>query len=231
MAGPGALAALSGVGAALQAGSSLYGIIQGIVDRRRGRRMYEEAMANRPTYEMAPEIRQRLGLRQSLLTSQPAQFRDLENDIFANQAGTIYNARQAAPGSAALLGTLGASQADTNRALRAAAMQESEDYQRRLAGLESAQGAMAGERMKAFELNELAPFEEQRSLGLEMMNVGGENIYGGLRTMSGTLGQLAEGESENKLVSTLFGQLFQGRRKAPSLRGLYSPFYDNPSNM
>lgn len=228
MAGPGALAALSGVGAAAQLGSSLYGIIQGIVDRRKGRKMYEESMANRPVYEIDPEAARRLGLRQSLLTSQPAAFRDLENDIFANQAGTIYNARQAAPGSAALLGTLGAAQADTNRALRASAMQESEDYQRRLAGLEAAQGGMAAERLRAFQLNEAMPYEEQRSLGLEMMGVGGENIYRGLRSLGGMAGQLAEAESENKLVSTLFGQLFQGRRKAPSL---YSPYYNNPANM
>lgn len=226
----GTMAALGGIGAAFEIGSSLYGIVQGIADRTRGRRMFERAMANRPTYDIAPEAQARMGMRQATLNATPGAFRDLENDIFANQAGTIYNARQAAPGSAALLGVLGTSQAETNRALRQSAMQEDAAFQQRLSGLEAAQQGMIGERRFAYEQNELMPFQQNLQMGASLMGVGGENIYGGLRSMGSTFGNLYSAEADNKVVSTLFGMFMKNRARAPRMGGAIptgSP-YDTP---
>jgi hypothetical protein len=213
-----ALAALGGIGAAFDIGSSLYGIFQGISDRRKGRRMFEDSFNNRPTYDIAPEARQMMGMRQATLNATPGAFRDLENDIFANQAATTYNARQAAPGSAALLGSIGTAQAETNRALRQAAMQEDAAYQQRLSGLEGAQRTMIGERQKAFDVNEMQPFEQRSALGLEMMGMGGANIYGGLRSLGSTFGNLYSAEADNKVVSTLMG-MFMNNKRAPQMGG------------
>lgn len=211
----GVLAGLSGVGAGLDIASSLYGIISGIKQQREGRKLMAEA-EKAPGYQIAPETGQRLGLRQTMLTARQPAFQDLENDIFANQAATTFNARQAAPGSAALLGTIGTAQAETNRALREAARQEAMTQEERVRALEAAQGAMAGEREKQYMYNVYAPQQQKLQLGAEMMGYGQSNVYGGLRALSGTAGRMYSAESENSVVSTLFGQLMN-RKRAPKL--------------
>ncbi|NBW22719.1 MAG: hypothetical protein EBR82_83720 [Caulobacteraceae bacterium] len=138
----GALAGLTGVGMGLDIASSLYGIISGIKQQREARKLMTEA-DRMPGYEMAPEVGQRLGLRQTMLTARQPAFQDLENDIFANQAATVFNARQAAPGSAPLLGAIGTAQAETNRALRQAAQQEAMSQEERVRGARTAAYAWA----------------------------------------------------------------------------------------
>lgn len=208
------LAGLTGVGTGLDIASSLYGIISGIQQQRQGRRMVAEAEAM-PGYQVSPEARQRLGLRQTMLGATAPAFEDLENDIFANQAGTVFQARQAAPGSAALLGTVGTAQAETNRALRQAAMQEAAMQEERVRGLESAQEAMARENQMAYQYNTFIPQQRKFELGGQMMGVGQQNIFGGIRSLAGTAGNLYRAEAENSVVSTLFRQLMGGRTNAP----------------
>jgi hypothetical protein len=147
-----------------------------------------------------------------MLNARNPAFQDLENDIFANQAGTIFNARQAAPGSSALLGTIGTSQAETNRALRAAAMQEQGQYEQRLRGLETAQNAMAAQQQKAYEYNVIIPQERKYAYGQELMGVGQENVYGGLRGMAGLAGNTFRSELQNSTLSLLFPNLFKQKQ-------------------
>ena len=214
----GALAGLTGVGMGLDIASSLYGIISGIKQQREARKLMQEA-DQMPGYEMAPEIGQRLGLRQTMLTARQPAFQDLENDIFANQAATVFNARQAAPGSAPLLGAIGTAQAETNRALRQAAQQEAMSQEERVRGLEAAQAAMAGEREKAYAYNVYEPQQRKYQLGAEMLGVGQGNVYGGLKSLAGMAQSAYRAESENSVISTLFRQLM-GSRQAPALEPL-----------
>jgi len=211
----GALAGLTGVGMGLDIASSLYGIISGIKQQREARKLMQEA-DKMPGYEISPETGQRLGLRQTMLTARPAAFQDLENDIFANQAATVFNARQAAPGSAPLLGAIGTAQAETNRALRASAIQEAGMQEERVRALEAAQGAMAGEREKQYMYNVAVPQQRKYELGAEMLGVGQGNVYGGLKSLAGMAGSAYQAEAQNSVVSTLFKQLM-GTRQGPKL--------------
>ena len=220
MAGPNlrTLAGLTGVGTGLEIASSLYGIISGIQQQRQGRRMLAEAEAM-PGYQTSPEARQRLGLRQTMLTAQAPAFQDLENDIFANQAATVFQARQAAPGSAALLGTVGTAQAETNRALRQAAQQEALLQEQRVQGLEAAQQAMQRENELAYQYNTFIPQQRKFEMGAGLMGSGQANVFGGIRSLAGTAGNLFRAEAENSVVSTLFQQLMGQRGSAPNLPG------------
>lgn len=209
------LAGLSGVGAGLEVASSLYGIISGIKQQREGRRLMEEA-DRMPGYNIAPEVQQRLGMRQTMLTARQPAFQDLENDIFANQAATVFNARQAAPGSAALLGTIGTAQAETNRALRDAARQEALAQEQRVGALEEAQMAMAKERENQYFFNTYQKQKDKYAMGAEMAGIGQGNVYGGLRAMAKTSQGLYDAEAENSVISTLFTQLMN-RKKAPAI--------------
>ena len=208
------LAGITGVGMGLDIASSLYGIVSGIQQRRQGRRMVEEAEAM-PGYQVSPEARQRLGLRQTMLGATAPAFADLENDIFANQAGTVFQARQAAPGSAALLGSVGTVQAETNRALRQSAMQEAALQEERVRGLEAAQAAMQQENQMAYQYNTFIPQQRMFELGGQMMGAGQQNVFGGLRGLAGMAGGLYKAEAENSVVSTLFRQLMGSRSNAP----------------
>lgn len=216
MAGPNlrTLAGLTGVGTGLEIASSLYGIISGIQQQRQGRRMLAEAEAM-PGYQTSPEARQRLGLRQTMLTAQAPAFQDLENDIFANQAATVFQARQAAPGSAALLGTVGTAQAETNRALRQAAQQEALLQEQRVQGLEAAQQAMQRENELAYQYNTFIPQQRKFEMGAGLMGSGQANVFGGIRSLAGTAGNLFRAEAENSVVSTLFQQLMGQKPSAP----------------
>lgn len=222
------LAGLTGVGTGLEVASSLYGIISGIKQQREGRKLMEEA-DRMPGYKIAPEVQQRLGMRQTMLTARQPAYQDLENDIFANQAATVFNARQAAPGSAALLGTIGTAQAETNRALRDAARQEAMSQEERVRALEGAQGAMADERFKEYLYNVYSKQQQKYDAGAEMAGIGQGNVYGGLRSLANTAGNLYQAEAQNSVVSTLFSQLMN-RRKAPSMPPKlgYIQGYDTP---
>ena len=220
MAGPNlkTLAGLSAVGTGLDIAGSLYGIISGIQQQRQGRRMLAEAEAM-PGYQISPEARQRLGLRQTMLNAPAPGFQDLENDIFANQAATVFQARQAAPGSSALLGTIGTSQAETNRALRQAAQQEAGLQEERMRGLEAAQEAMMREQQMAYQYNTFIPQQRKFEMGANMMGAGQSNVFGGIRSLAGTAGNLYRAEAENNVVSTLFQQLMGQKRRAPVFTG------------
>ena len=220
MAGPNlkTLAGLSAVGTGLEIASSLYGIISGIQQQRQSRRLLAEA-ENMPGYETSPEARQRLGLRQTMLTARTPAMQDLENDIFANQAATVFQARQAAPGSAALLGTVGTAQAETNRALRQAAQQEALLQEQRVQGLEAAQQAMQRENELAYQYNTFIPQQRKFEMAAGLMGGGQANVFGGIRSLAGTAGNLYRAEAENSVVSTLFRQLMGDRMTAPTLPG------------
>lgn len=207
---------LSGIGTGLDVASSIYGLIQGIGQRRQGRRLIQDA-SNAPKYEIPQEIGQQLGLRQAMLNARQPAFQDLENDIFANQAASVFNARQAAPGSSALLGHIGTAQALTNKALRDAAMQESLQYEQRVRGLENAQTSMAKEREKAYQLNVYEPMIRDFYAGQDLMASGSENVMGGIRSLAGVAGNLYQSEGENKTLSLLFPNLFN-QNKGPRMR-------------
>lgn len=205
------LSSLTGVGLGMDVVSSLYGIISGIGQRRQGRQLLDSAL-NAPKYEVPQELMQQVGLRQAQLNARNPAFQDLENDIFANQAATVFNARQAAPGSSAMLGVLGTAQASTNKALRDAAMQESLQYEQRLRGLEAAQSAVGQQREKAYLYNVFEPAQRNFQAGQELMGVGQENVYGGLRSMAGMAGNMFTSEMQNKTLSILFPDLFKNKQ-------------------
>lgn len=228
MAGPNlkTLAGITGIGTGLDIASSLYGIISGIQQQRQGRRLLAEAEAM-PGYQITPEAQQRLGLRQTMLTAKSPAIQGLESDIFANQAAITFQARQAAPGSAALLGTMGTSQAETNRALRQAAQQEALLQEQRVRGLEEAQAAMQRENEMAYQYNTYIPQQRKYDLASGMMGAGQANVFGGLRSLAGTAGNLYRAEAENSVVSTLFRQLMGQRRTAPQ-SNFFGQGYEQP---
>jgi hypothetical protein len=78
---------------------------------------------------------------------------------------------------------------------------------------------MARENQMAYQYNTFIPQQRKFELGGQMMGVGQQNIFGGIRSLAGTAGNLYRAEAENSVVSTLFRQLMGSRPNAPKLPG------------
>jgi len=144
----------------------------------------------RPMYEISPETQERLGLREQLLQARMPGAQQLERNLATTQQSALYNMGQGATDSASLLAAASAAQGATNVGLEKLAMAESEDYYNRLAGLESAQGAMTQERQRQFE-DELADYEEKAATAAALKESGIQNIFGGIQAGQRQLSQMS----------------------------------------
>lgn len=152
----------------------------------------------RPMYEISPETQERLGLREQLLQARMPGAAQLERNLAATQQSALYNMGQGATDSASMLAAASAAQAQTNVGLEKLQMAEAEDYYNRLAGLESAQGAMTAERDKQFQ-DELADYEEKAATAAALKESGIQNILGGVQAGQRQFGQM-------ELLKALRGQ-------------------------
>lgn len=200
-------------GSGLSILSNLYGLFAGARQTREARQMLNQPL---PQYEIPQELERAAAARQMALYGRTPEAINAEQAILANQAGTTFNARQAAPTASAMLGVLGTSQAETNRALLANAAQESAQFEQRLAGMERTGQALGQQRERQFMLNEFLPAQEQRQYARELLAGGQSNIAGSLMGLSSTAGMAFQAEADNQLFTRLF-------RRAPSLNGTSMP--------
>ena len=160
----------------------------------------------RPEYNIPEEIAQQQAMRQNLLFSQGPidQYRE---QLGESMAGTMYNQRQAAPSSAAMLGAASMSQATQDRGLRDIAGMQEQRFQTNLAGKEAADKAMAEQRITKQQFDEIQPFYEEvaaksgdiRDLKTQSRDYFGQAISGiGDIAMAGALGSFKDLNLFNK---------------------------------
>lgn len=212
-----ALAAIAGIGTGLQAMQGLFGLGLGVAQLGKARSIRNK----RPTYNIPEEYAQREGLRQNLLNSRSTAAKIAEGNINQAQATAINQAQNIAPSSSTALSLLGASQGTADRAFRNLSAQEEGFYDNRLRGLESAQMAMAQQKEKAFDVNEMQPYQEAVQMRSALTQGGLQNVSGSLGQLSGLAGGLFDMEAENQLVSELFKMA--GGNRAPKLTPAAAP--------
>lgn len=194
-------AALGIAGTAAGIGQSLFRLGTGIGQLTSARKYRME----RPEYEIPQEIEQQLGLRQQLLNARMPGARAAERNIQEAQAQSMYGAQQAGSDSASLLAAAAGSQGTSNRSLRDLQIREAQDYERRVQGLERAQGVMAGYRDKEFQINQMDPYQEASATRSALIEGGIQNISSALGDTSARLGKMYEAEQMSGLYSNLFG--------------------------
>lgn len=142
----------------------------------------------RPMTEIAPEIRNMLALRQQNLGGRMAGAEQAEQNIRASTAQAVANQRQGATDAGQLLGMTALAQASEGRAMNDLAAQEAQDYQRRLGDLERTSAAMASERQRVFETNELQPYYEEARTKAALRQASIMNTIGGLESAGNAAG-------------------------------------------
>lgn len=135
--------------------------IGGISQAAKARKLEKDlSKLKRPEYQIPEEIAQQQAMRQNLLFSQ-GPIQQYRQQLGETAAASMYNQRQAAPGSAALLGAASMAQGTQNRGLRDIAGMQEERFQTNLAGKEAADKIMAEQRTNKQMFDEIRPFYEQ----------------------------------------------------------------------
>jgi len=146
----------------------------------------------RPTYEIPDEVSQGLGLRQQLLNARMPGAAEAERNIYESGAASLANAQQGAMDSASLLASAAGNQGAMNRALRKLSIQEDQDYERRVQGLERQQSQMAQYRDKEFDINKMQPYQEAAATRSALIQGGLQNVAGGIQSAGATAGKIGQ---------------------------------------
>lgn len=182
---------LPALGVAASFAGPLFKGALGLAQLVRGRAMRQPV---RPTYEIPQPIQNQLGARQMNLHGRMAGASQVEENIMQGQATAMGNIKQGATSGAALLGSAAMAQAQSDRAMTNLQSQEAADYQRRLDGLERAQGLMASYQDKEFDINRYEPYSQAMETRSALTQGGLMNLYGGLESAGGIMGQMASME-------------------------------------
>ena len=172
--------------AGIQAGAGLIQGVIGGIGARRARKALENLPT--PTYSPVKSITDYYNEAQRRYQESPYQ-----SNLYKMQAQNIQ--RGTAQGLSALgdrrsgqAGVAGLVQAQNDAMLKAGAAAEQQREQR-FGELGQATGAMAGEQRKAWEVNQLMPYQNRRELlgqkaagYTQLMNAGLQNAFGGLQT-------------------------------------------------
>lgn len=134
----------------------------------------------RPKYKIPEEVRNMLALRQLNLRGRMAGAGQAERNIMQGQANAIGTYQSTLNNPNAILAGVAASQGQTNRAMNDLNTQEAIDYQRRLAGMEGAQRTMTQFKDKAFELNEMQPYQDKARTKAALIGSGLKNFFGAI---------------------------------------------------
>lgn len=140
----------------------------------------------RPTYEIPQAAQQALQLaRVGAGSSQMAGQSNLEsaqNEIFANTTGDIMSTATSGPEALAALIGAGKNRATAQNEIGFRAAQ---DYESRQRSLGSALGTYAGYQDKAFEINQMQPYQQKLDTASALGNAGMINQYQGIKDLAG----------------------------------------------
>lgn len=136
---------------AIGLGLGLIGSIGKMFGRGKANREMNRLLASQPEYKENPLARQRLALTQALSNARMPGALAAERNIYTNQANQISNINRAATDSSQALALAAGTQVGTNRAFTDLGMAESQDQQRRLQNLFSAQEGVINEQDKVYK--------------------------------------------------------------------------------
>lgn len=200
--------------AGIQAGAGLLQGIIGGIGARKARRQLEGLQT--PTYAPVKSITDYYNEANRRYQENPYQ-----SNLYKMQAQNIERGTQQGISAlqdrrSALAGISSLVQGQNDAFLKAGAMAEQQRNQR-FGELASATNAMAGEQRKAWEINQMLPFQRrsdllsQKASGYtQLMNAGLQNAFGGLQT-----GIMAKSGSFNPAMPNMTARMNQNQQYTP----------------
>jgi hypothetical protein len=208
-------------GAAINLGSGLYQTISGSQQQKKGQKDFEQAMAERPRYEISDTVKQQLAEAQARYNAQNPAIAMAYKQAQQGMANQIANAqRNAASGSQALAVGAGA-EAQLQSIIPQLAAQQTAYNQQQYANLNQAQGLMSQEEKTRFS-DMLAANQARQNFGLGLAQAGSAMKSQGLGAIAqGGLGLATAG---------LNGQFGGNKTNTSQVATVANPseYYNNP---
>ena len=209
-------------GAVVGLGSGLYQTISGSKQQKQGQRAFEQAMAERPQYQISDTVKQQLAEAQARYNAQNPAIAMAYQQAQQGMAGQMANAqRNASSGAQALAAGAGASAQLQSMAPQLAAQQAAFQQQQQ-ANLNQTRGLMSQEEKTKFS-DMLATNQARQNFGLGLAQAGSAMKSQGMGALAqGGLGLAAAGLMANPNIK-ITGQNAQ----APSVSHP-EEYYNNP---
>lgn len=219
---------------------TLLGGIGGISQAAKARRLEKDlSKLKRPEYDIPEEVAQTQAMRQNLLFSQ-GPIDQYRQQLGESAASSLYNQRQAAPSSAALLGAASMTQGTQDRGLRDIAAMQDQRFQQNLSGKEAADRAMAEQRIAKQQFDEIQPFYEQvaaKSADIQNLKKQSRDYFSqaasgiGNIAMADAMGTFDEMNALNKQKFTvppaMFFNRLSGLGRLPNFNAPYAGLFPN----
>jgi hypothetical protein len=183
------------------------GAIGKAIGRGKANKQMDALLAKNPAYTENPLARQRLGLAQTLLNARMPGAVAMERNLFTNQATQLNRLDRGATDASQALAAAAGIGAGTDNSLMQLGMAESQDYQRRLNNLTTAQEGVIQEGDKVFADQTRRYNDEFSVRGAQQQNR--QNTWGDISNFGFSLanfaaqGNLPMGQTNRRVISGL----------------------------
>jgi len=140
-----------------------------------------------PTYKASESVGNRLSLSESLLNARSTAAKSGEANIKNSMGEQIKSVQSMARNPAQALSAITAVGANSEKAFNDLAAFESEDFLKRVRGLNQSYQAMAEEERKEFDINEMLPYEEQMREYTDQMAAKSRLAGGGISNINNAM--------------------------------------------
>jgi len=187
-------------GAVIGLGSGLYQTLSGADQQKRGQQAFEEAMANRPKYEISDTVKKQLAEAQARYNAQNPAIALAYQQAQQGMANQMANAQRNASSGAQALATGAGAQAQLQSIIPQLAAQQAAYNQQQYANLNQAQNQMSEEEMNLFK-DQLAANQMKQNFGLGLAQAGSAMKSQGIGALAqGGLGLAQAGIAANPNV-------------------------------
>lgn len=177
----------------------------GAIQAARGNKLFKQAQANRPDYEIPEEYRRVLGMYQTAMAGDmPGYSKTLSN---IGQSGA--RARGALERGAISSNAYGAGVSDLYQkeldAIQNLGIQQEQWKASQMANVAQAQGALGQQKSTQWELNEYMPWQTEIQRAGEMRKAGIENMFGALQSGIGGITDLMGTKMYTDALTKMYG--------------------------
>lgn len=175
----------------------------------------------RPTYNMPNQIKENTGMYRQLANSNRMAGQSMaENNINRATQGTINTALQAGTGSAGILATASAAQANENAAMNDLATKSAQFQLQNKDKLGQALQTEAGFKDKEWDWNQKQKFQEDSATKAALIGAGKQNLFGAVSSLGSGITNLGMSGMLGDFMKQRQDRRFAAMQNSPSVQAL-----------
>ncbi len=190
----------------------------GALQAHKGNKLAKQAV--RPSYQIPSAVNQYLANAQTMAQNQrlPGQSA-IEENISGSTAQGVRAAQESANNPAALMATIAALNANQNNALTDVGVKGAEMQQNNQMNLQGALQNYAGYQDKAFDINQMQPYQQKAAAATALKGAGIQNIWGGVENAGGTLMNMSAQNADKKKYEAMIQAFLSSQKGQPTTGG------------